>query len=683
MRKLLIRLCILAAFVLPLQMLAQPQLVAPLEQAMERAQSSAKAPLVSRSIMIQRPPLRSVKLSPDGQHIAYVLEQKKHRELWWMNLSNGLNQRVFSSTMISDIIWAKDNKTLFLLNRQGVSTVQIDKPSSARFLLNLDRDKQDHFFGVDNTQEAAFLFTRHSKQDNAHVVYRMSADGGTSEVMRKSFRIMDFLQDKNGTIAFYTRHRGSQFELWHRNDKSEQMLFTCADFDACEALSFDKGNNSLLVKMQRDLPQSALYKFALDTGKWQLLHSDPKSFYSVNHIIIEPRTGNPVMAGYSDEHFSYYALDSKHAELLERINTKLQSPNVFIQPSDALDVWLLVDANPARVIPKYYVYSPSKDEFSRPLQKTLEQLAALFPVMPDEYIASQIPVYYSVSDGMKQQGYVTLPKGYDPASVPLIVMPHGGPWNRVKGGYDARAQFMANRGYAVFQPNFRSSTGFGRQYVTSANKDFGKGRVHQDIIDGMQYILGQGIGNKKKLAIYGHSFGGFSVLGALAFEPQLFQVGIAGAAPVDLAKSVRNFKPDALDPRGIPRHQVFKHFAVDINDEADVQRLASQSPDAHWQQVNKPLYLTAGGQDDRVSILNIRDYALRLHRAGKKISLLEDPNEGHSFRQKLAIEAYFYVIEKALSDHVGGRVQADQSQNLQRYMKRKLVLDSNELVVGS
>lgn len=680
MRKLVDKFRGWAVLVLLLHLLSLSLLADPLDDEKVRVQSLPKAPLISRNVIMQRPPINSVELSPDGKHIAYVVNHRKYRELWWTDLTTGHHQHVFSSTMINGIDWSADNSTVFLRNRQGVSTVQVDKPASARFVLNLEHDKQDFYFGVDNTQASAFLFSRYYQADNEHVIYRVDADGAMSALLRKPFRIMDFLQDEQGNIQFYTRHNDSQFELWRRHEVADEKLFECADFDACSALSFDGEANRLLVRIQRDLPQSALYEFSLNSKKWQLLHADPKSFYSLNHTILDPKTDRPVLAGYRDEHFSYYALDNTRENLLAHIYKKLQSPNVFLQANDTLDVWLLIDANPARAFPRYYVYSTQSKTFTRPLQKKVEQLVAAFPTMPEDYISAQIPIYYKVSDGMKQQGYVTLPRGADLSTVPLVVVPHGGPWGRTNGNYDARTQFLVNRGYAVFQPNFRASTGFGRQYVTSANKDFGKGRVHQDIIDGMHYVLGKGIGDETKLAIYGHSFGGFSVLGALAFDPQLFQVGIAGAAPVDLVKAVRNFAPDALDARGIPRHDLFKHFAVDINDDEDVKRLTSQSPDAYWEQVAKPLYMTAGGRDDRVSILNVRDYALRLHQAGKPISLLEDPNEGHSFRQDLAMEAYFYILEKALSDHVGGQLQSELSDKLQRYLQRKLVLDRNGLL---
>jgi dipeptidyl aminopeptidase/acylaminoacyl peptidase len=247
----------------------------------------------------------------------------------------------------------------------------------------------------------------------------------------------------------------------------------------------------------------------------------------------------------------------------------------------------------------------------------------------------------------------------------------------VKGNYSSIIQLLANRGYAVFEPNFRSSTGMGRNYVLSANKDFGDGIVQQDIIDGMRYVLSRGVGNPNELAMFGHSFGGFSTLAALAFTPELFQVGIAGAPPSDLSKSIKQLSNNKQNDKDKIRQNRLMKLGVDLNDLQDLQRLSAQSPDANWQKVNKPLYMLAGGRDDRVAVTGVRDYAIRLEQAGKPISLLIDEDEGHSFNKDIAREAYAYVLEHALATHLDGIYQKEVSNNLKLYLKRKMVIDRN------
>jgi dipeptidyl aminopeptidase/acylaminoacyl peptidase len=324
-----------------------------------------------------------------------------------------------------------------------------------------------------------------------------------------------------------------------------------------------------------------------------------------------------------------------------------------------------------------YLYDNKTQLMSKPFKTLLSSKKIAEQFIQQKFIAQKVQVEYQVSDGMWQFGYVTLPLGKKAKEVPLIVVPHGGPWSRVKGNYSSIIQLLANRGYAVFEPNFRSSTGMGRNYVLSANKDFGDGIVQQDIIDGMRYVLYRGVGNPNELAMFGHSFGGFSTLAALAFTPELFQVGIAGAPPSDLSKSIKQLSNNKQNDKDKIRQNRLMKLGVDLNDLQDLQRLSAQSPDANWQKVNKPLYMLAGGRDDRVAVTGVRDYAIRLEQAGKPISLLIDEDEGHSFNKDIAREAYAYVLEHALATHLDGIYQKEVSNNLKLYLKRKMVIDRN------
>ena len=205
--------------------------------------------------------------------------------------------------------------------------------------------------------------------------------------------------------------------------------------------------------------------------------------------------------------------------------------------------------------------------------------------------------------------------------------------------------------------------------------------MQQDIIDGMQSALSLGIGDRTKLGIYGHSFGGFSALTALSFTPELFKLGIAAAPPIDLSLSIQYLVEQEAKENILALKQRFKHLIVDIDDPEDIRRIRQQSPNEQWQKINKPLLLIAGGQDKRVSIKNVKNFASKLHAAGKDIALLVDDNEGHSFQSQLAQEAYFYALEKMLSEHLGGRCQCEISEDLKRYLKMNMLIDEPALAV--
>jgi dipeptidyl aminopeptidase/acylaminoacyl peptidase len=275
---------------------------------------------------------------------------------------------------------------------------------------------------------------------------------------------------------------------------------------------------------------------------------------------------------------------------------------------------------------------------------------------------------------MMIQGYLTLPRGQDVRTIPLVVNVHGGPFNRLTGDNTKRSQFLANRGYGVFEPNFRASEGFGRKYMLAANRDFGNGRVQLDINEGVEYILSRGIGDKNKLAIIGASFGGFSALTGLTFTPNLYQVGFAIAPGTALTKTVEFFLKQTKEDEKMNMVKMFADRIVDVNDPVDVKRSDEKSPYFHLEKISKPLYILAGERDTKVSILNVRNYALQLEALGKDVTLLSAPKEGHSFSHPTAVEAVFYLLEKALHTHIGGRMQKDLSPKAVRFLKKNILI---------
>ncbi|MEX0298532.1 MAG: alpha/beta fold hydrolase [Kordiimonas sp.] len=647
-----------------------------LDETMALAQSAKPAPLISRSVMLRRQQIREVHMSTDGKWLAYVVSQQKFRELWLLDIETDEHRHLFSSKLMNDIEWSTDSQYIFTVSGQGLAAVPLAEASSPAFVINLEQAKDQFAYGVDRTQPHAFIVSLLADDRNSHGLYRVFPDGTKTELYRSENRAFDFELNSKGNVAVVRRAVNNQFDIVKVSPNGEEVVLTCDKHDHCSFQRYDEDTDTLYLRASLGADLIGLYSVNLSTGEKKLLHSDPKDRHDLQRLVLAG--GKPVLAQYVDDYLSVYGLSPDVEEIRKIVAAKLKSPYLSYRPSSNLRRWLIIDGDPSSPTLSYYVYDALSGELTRPLAEVAQELLAERPMILPAETAPRIPVHYTVSDGMRQQGYVTLPRGAEPAKVPLVVVPHGGPWGRRDGSYNALAQFLANRGYAVFEPNFRSSTGFGHAYVKSANKNFGKGRVQQDILDGMAYILARGIGDKDKLAMVGHSFGGFSALGALSFTPGLFKVGFAGAAPVDLVKSIRNFRENETSSQGRFRYEIFRELAVNLEDPKDVARLSSQSPDAYWEHIEAPLYMWAGEQDPKVNILNVREYALRLSNAGKRISYLAEPSAGHSPRDDLHIEAYYYMIEKALADHLGGRMERDLSPSLRRYLRRSVVLDHND-----
>ncbi|NVJ97962.1 MAG: S9 family peptidase [Alphaproteobacteria bacterium] len=649
-----------------------------LDDAMRAARSAPEAVLVKRQDLLKRGYLDAVRLSPNGDHIAYSLNEGRANRLGLYDVKSKTHRALFTSKMVDQIFWSFDSRYLFLESAQGVAVASLEAPDLPSFLINLDNDKDEHFYRVDPTHPHALIVSKQVKDGGTHTFYRVQPDGEKTALFTSTHYVADVLPGGQARPTFVLRLNDEMLELVRLENGTETRLMTCEADDRCHMVAYHAASDSLIMRGALEGDLSGVHKVNAKTGAHVQLHADPENRFDIAWTILNPHTGLPTAAGYKTDHTAFYALGEQTKAILQEIDKHGSGNYQILRANRDLTKWLVFGADTK--VPDVRLFDTTSGKTSHPFSHFESEIISENKETYEALRAPRVPIWYIVSDGMKQQGYVTLPLGKDPATVPLVVAPHGGPWGRDDGAFDTEAQFLANRGYAVFQPNFRASTGFGKNYTVSADRDFGNGRVQQDIIDGLEYVLARGIGDRSKLAIFGHSFGGFSALGGVSFTPDLFQVGIAGAPPVDLSKSVKYFSDMDRSPEFKYRLANFKKLTVDLDDPMDVKRIRDKSPDAHWQKISKPLYIWAGKKDPKVSVLNVRDYALRLDGAGKTITYLEEPRAGHSPHSDIGREAYFYMVEKALADHVGGRLETGVSEPLRRHLKRITTIDRNTLL---
>lgn len=649
-----------------------------LDDAINIASTAAEPPLFPRTMMAKSQAFRFVRLSPDGKALAYLLERDRTQELWLYDTDTKTHTKLFASKSIDQIFWSTDSQYIFLESNQGVAVVSLKNPHFPSFVINLDSSKDELFYRVDPTHPHAVLVSKQTADKKAHIFYRLLPNGEKEELFTSRAYIGDMLPGGADNQMFAVRIKGAALEVIRINGSTETHLMDCGIDDRCALTAYQPSTNHLIMRGNFGNDRAGLYSIDAKTGAATKLHSDPNKTFDIHWTILNQETGAPQAAGYRTDTTAFYGLEPTASKIIAHITEQMSGTYLVLRANKDLTRWMAVDAS--LNLPDVRLYDAISDSFSKPFKVLLERTEFDAARIALPHLAPRVAIWYSVSDGMRQQGYVTLPLGKDPSTVPLVVLPHGGPWGRDASHFDSHAQFLANRGYAVFQPNFRASTGFGKHYTYSANRDFGDGRVQQDIIDGLNYVLARGVGDRDKLGIFGHSFGGFSALSGLSFTPDLFRVGIAGAPPVDLTKAIKFFTNMDRSPRFKLRLENFKKLTVDIDDPTDVKRMRDKSPDVHWANISKPLYIWAGKKDPKVSVLNIRDYALRLSNAGKQVSYIEEPRTPHSPKSNIEREAYLYMVEKALSDHLQGSMDMSMSASLKRHLKRTLVIDESKLL---
>ena len=274
----------------------------------------------------------------------------------------------------------------------------------------------------------------------------------------------------------------------------------------------------------------------------------------------------------------------------------------------------------------------------------LTKLAEVAPWLKQDQLAPVKPIEYPSRDGLTIHGYLTLPLGRDPKSLPVVVNPHGGPWARDTWGYDPEVQFLANRGYAVLQMNFRGSTGYGRKFWEASFKEWGK-KMQDDITDGAQWLVKQGIADPKRIAIYGGSYGGYATLAGVTFTPDLYAAAVDYVGPSNMFTFM-----NTIPPYWKPYLDMFHEMVGDPV--KDKELLASESPVLHVDQIKTPLFVAQGAQDPRVNKAESDQMVASLKKRGVTVEYMVKDNEGHGFHNEENKFEFYGAMEKFLDQHL-------------------------------
>src|SRR3954466_3607299 len=265
------------------------------------------------------------------------------------------------------------------------------------------------------------------------------------------------------------------------------------------------------------------------------------------------------------------------------------------------------------------------------------------------------PVSYKSRDGLTINGYLTLPLGREPKNLPVVVNPHGGPWYRDEWGYNPEVQFLANRGYAVLQMNFPGSTGYGRKFWEASFKEWGK-KMQDDITDGVQWLVAQGIADPKRVGIMGGSYGGYATLAGVTFTPDLYAAAVDYVGPSNL-----NTLLETIPPYWEAGRQLFYQRMGDPTTPAGKAQLDRQSPLNSATKIKTPLLVVQGANDPRVNKREADQIVIALRDRGFPVEYIVAPDEGHGFARPLNNMATFAAAEKLLAKHLGGRAQEDMA----------------------
>ena len=631
------------------------------------ADPPAAVPLLDREWFFGDPEISGAQISPDGKYIAFLAPLDGTRNVWVKNSVEpfGAARPLTADTErpIPAFFWSRDSRfILFVQDRLGDENFNVyavdpgGKPESgrkvppARNLTAVDGARA-LIYAVPKSAPDVLYVGLNGRDPAWHDLYRVRISTAERTLLRENtHRIAGWMFDTQGNLRLAERVADNgDTELLAVENDGLRKVYSCSVLESCSPVRFHKDGRRLYLTTNRgqgvDLTRLVLLDLA--TGQEEVVESDPAGRVDFGGAMFSERTDELLATTYDDERARVYWRDEAfardHAFLEDRF------PGKDIRPgSSTADerMWLIGvggDTEPGET----YLFDRA--------ERALTLQYRVFEKLPREHLAPMRAVSYPSSDGLTIPAFLTLPEGVAPAGLPLIVFPHGGPWSRDGWGYDPFAQILANRGYAVLQPNFRGSTGYGETFLNAGNREWG-GKMQDDLTWGVKHLVARGIADPKRVGIMGGSYGGYAALAGAAFTPDVYAAAVSIVGPSNLITLL-----DSIPPYWEAARRVFYARMGDPSIPEGRAQLERQSPLGSASKIRTPLLVIQGANDPRVKKAESDQIVVALRERQFPVEYLVAPDEGHGFARPVNNLAMFAVAEKFLAKHLGGRFQADMS----------------------
>ena len=621
--------------------------------------ASTAVPIIPRKVLFGNPDRIQARLSPDGSHIAFLAPLNGVLNVWVAPIENPEAAKPVTRDTKRGIrfyFWAYTNRhILYIQDKDGDENWRIysvDLSTHSTKDLTPFEGVQAEIYKVSYKLPTEILIGLNNRDSRMHDVYRLNIETGERAlVVENTEGLMGFVSDDlyHLRLAMRFTPEGGTEMLRRTPEGAWQLFVKIAQEDSLTTgpRTLDKTGTVVYMIDSRGRDTAALVAINLETGEQKLLFEDPRA--DVSDVLIHPteKTVQAVAATYERKHWT--VLDHSIAEDLAYLQTVADGELEVVSRTLDDTQWVVayvMDNGPVR----YYLYERRKKQarFLFTDRKALEGLP----------LARMHPVMLTSRDGLTLVSYLTLPVWADPDGdgrptepLPMVLLVHGGPWARDSWGYDPFHQWLANRGYAVLSVNFRGSTGFGKKFVNAGDKEWG-GKMHDDLVDAVQWAIAEKIADPKRIAIMGGSYGGYATLVGLTFTPELFACGVDIVGPSNLVTFI-----NSIPPYWVPMITLLTSRVGDHRTEEGRKFLLSRSPLTYVERIRKPLLIGQGANDPRVKQAESDQIVQAMRAKNIPVTYVLFPDEGHGFARPENRIAFFAVAEAFLARHLGGRCE--------------------------
>jgi dipeptidyl aminopeptidase/acylaminoacyl peptidase len=602
-------------------------------------------PLIPREVLFGNPARSQAQISPNGKILAYLAPDEKGVMNVWVRTLGQNDDRLVTADQkrgINAYDWQQDSEhILYGQDRDGDENwhvYQTDLKAKNTRDLTPFQGVQARRPITDSNFPDQILVALNIRDRRLHDMYRINLKNGAVEMDTENpGDVSEFVVDNKfqvraarvtlPDIGGEIRVRDDAKSPWHSFQKWGLE-------DIVVIKGFTPDDTGIYLASSVDANVLRLLEVDLDTGKRKVLAEDKQ--FDVGPILTHPKTRKLEAVGFIRERWEWTAFDKSLQADLDTLG-KVRDGDLSINSRDVADNTWIVSYKLADAPVATYAYD-----------RAGKKATFLFndrPTLEKHKLAQMQPISFTARDGMTIYGYLTLPVGLEPKNLPMVLLVHGGPWFRDMWGPNNEVQWLANRGYAVLQINFRGSEGYGKNYINAGDREWG-GKMNDDLIDGKNWAVKQGYADPKKVCIMGMSYGGYATLVGLAFTPDEFACGVDVVGISNLITWLTPLKP--FNARQ-------KKMWGDI--ETEQEFLKSRSPLFKADQIKVPLLIGHGANDSRVKQAESDQIVEAMRKNGKPVEYIVFPDEGHGFARPENRMKFYAAAEAFLAKYLGGRAE--------------------------